>query len=416
MTTRATAFNSPTNNVTSRYLIPILSPRSNKDDRLEGGLQPSNVGGTKVFAWKTFAISTGSGIHVYMFNNRGPSPEYELRALRSLDVLLDEACGGRKDTLFLSFSTARERWGSDHGWQDEGVYAWITANYLLGTIKASTPPDTPTYAVLDLGGASTQIVFEPVLASSDMQLEEGEHKCDLQFGGRNLVLYQHSYLGYGLMCARRHVHRLADLMSTLQGMKPKAVAGNPCLAKGTRRVVIVKDEVTGEERKVTMDGGDIGSFEACVRVVQFVLAKDAICELKPCSFNGVYQSSLLSSFPNGKVLLSYFYDRLSPLLPLSSSSPITISTIASTARQVCKGRDEWLRNHWATDSELMAPELTDRPEWCLNLTFMHALLRLGYEFEDGREVPIGKEIGGTKLGWCLGATIVMVGGELKCRI
>ena len=55
--------------------------------------------------------------------------------------------------------------------EDEGMYAWITANYLLGTIKASMPPDTPTYAALDLGGASTQIAFDPVFASSDMQLE-----------------------------------------------------------------------------------------------------------------------------------------------------------------------------------------------------------------------------------------------------
>ena len=57
--------------------------------------------------------------------------------------------------------------------KDEGVYAWITANYLLGTIKASTPPDTPTYSVFELGCASTQIVLEPVFASSDMQLKEG---------------------------------------------------------------------------------------------------------------------------------------------------------------------------------------------------------------------------------------------------
>ncbi|EDR00228.1 uncharacterized protein LACBIDRAFT_314647 [Laccaria bicolor S238N-H82] len=182
-------------------------------------------------------------------------------------------------------------------------------------------------------------------------------------------MFQHSYLGYGLMRTRRHVHRLVNFMSTLQGTKAKAVVGNPCLAKGTRRVVTVKVEVTGVERKVTMDGEDIGFFEVCDRVVQLVLAKDAICELKPCSFNGVYQPSLLSSFPNGKVLLlSYFYDRLSPLLPSASSSslPITISTIASTARQVCKGRDEWLQNHWAADSELMA-ELADRPEWCHDL-------------------------------------------------
>ena len=46
-------------------------------------------------------------------------------------------------------------------------------------------------------------------------------------------------------------------------------------------------------------------------------------------------------------------------------------------------------------------ELADCPEWCLDLTFMHALLRLGYEFEDMTEVAIGKNIRGTELGWVL---------------
>ena len=46
---------------------------------------------------------------------------------------------------------------------------------------------------------------------------------------------------------------------------------------------------------------------------------------------------------------------------------------------------------------------------------MHALLGLGYEFGDEREVRIEKQIDGTELGWCLGATIAIVGGELTCQ-
>jgi guanosine-diphosphatase len=148
----------------------------------------------------------------------------------------------------------------------------------------------------------------------------------------------------------------------------------------------------------------------------------SICELKPCSFNGVYQPSLLDTFPSGKVLLlSYFYDRIFPLLSIAqkskSKSPseptLGVSTIAETADIVCRGKDEWVK-HWGSDRELME-ELEGRPEWCLDLTFMHALLRMGYEFGDEREVMIGKKIDGTELGWCLGATIAMVGGELTCR-
>jgi len=74
---------------------------------------------------------------------------------------------------------------------------------------------------------------------------------------------------------RGHILRLVYFMSTLQVAKLEAVVGNPCLAKRPRRVVNIKDAATGVERKVTVDGGDTGSFGACNRVVQLLLAKDA---------------------------------------------------------------------------------------------------------------------------------------------
>lgn len=138
--------------------------------------------------------------------------------------------------------------------------------------------------------------------------------------------------------------------------------------------------------------------------------------MKPCSFNGVYQPSLLETFPQGKILLlSYFYDRINPLLTSEESAkPIEISTIAKLATDVCLGKPSWSKR-WGSNSEAMT-ELEGRPEWCLDLTFMYALLRLGYEFDDGRQAVIGKQIDGTELGWCLGATIAMVGADLKCRV
>jgi guanosine-diphosphatase len=159
--------------------------------------------------------------------------------------------------------------------KDEGIYAWITANYLLNTIRADAPANTPPYAVLDLGGASTQIVFVPKFTKPDSSLVDGEHKYDLKFGGKTHVLYQHSYLGYGLMRARTSVHRLVDFMASLRtNTKAGAPIGNPCLAKGTERVVEVTDS-SGVKKNVTMIGEDIGGFEACNRVMQLVMAKDA---------------------------------------------------------------------------------------------------------------------------------------------
>jgi guanosine-diphosphatase len=147
-----------------------------------------------------------------------------------------------------------------------------------------------------------------------------------------------------------------------------------------------------------------------------------VCHVKPCSFNGVYQPSLLDSFPTGPtLLLSYFYDRLAPLLaPPPPATPagslslqaidpteelvFPISLIQSLARVVCAGEHAWSSHkfpfpstvrgaptRWG-DSEATMDELKGRPEYCLDLSFMYALLRLGYEFGEERGVRIGKKV------------------------
>ncbi|KAL0566003.1 Guanosine-diphosphatase [Marasmius crinis-equi] len=79
------------------------------------------------------------------------------------------------------------------------------------------------------------------------------------------------------------------------------VCGNPCTAKGMERKVELEDVKTGKERTVTMVREQIGSFQACSRVVELALVKDAMRKLD-CSLNVVYQSSRLNTFPTWKVL------------------------------------------------------------------------------------------------------------------
>jgi len=139
----------------------------------------------------------------------------------------------------------------------------------------------------------------------------------------------------------------------------------------------------------------------------------SICEVKPCSFDGVYQPSLLDTFPRGQFLaLSYFTDRIQPLLKRSGQS-ITIADVTSLAKSVCAGPDAW-EDRWGNDADAMA-ELHDRPEYCLDLTFMNALLGLGYELAPERELLVEKKLKGVELGWALGAGLALVEkAELKC--
>jgi hypothetical protein len=93
---------------------------------------------------------------------------------------------------------------------EEAVSAWIAVNFLKGhigpksgdSVKKQNETDVGTSVVLELGGGSAQIVFDQASTSST-QFPEGI--VDLSFFGRRFQLYQHSFLGYGLMEARKAI-------------------------------------------------------------------------------------------------------------------------------------------------------------------------------------------------------------------
>jgi guanosine-diphosphatase len=413
------------------------------------------------------AGSTGSRIHVYRFNNCGPTPELEDEifeqtakkeggsglssykedaegAAKSLDVLMDVAmehvpdkikgctpvavkatAGLRKlgpelsnnilkavrhrlETVYPFPVVAEEKGGVEvMDGKDEGVYAWITANYLLG--KIGGPDDTPTAAVFDLGGGSTQIVFEPNFKKQGggmpEKLAEGDHKYELSFGGRDFTLYQHSYLGYGLMAARENLHK--EIIDTLheengsdRSWLDKPIQ-NPCIAPGMSREVkldLGSEHPLGSSVSVKMAGPKQGAPAQCRSLAERTLKKDKECKLHPCAFDGVHQPSLSKTFAREDVyLFSYFYDRTQPLgMPES----FTLHELKDLTHRVCHGKDEWDIFH---SIEGAIEELNGRPESCLDLNFMLALLHTGYEMPIDREVKIAKKIRGNELGWCLGA-------------
>ncbi|XP_075420299.1 ectonucleoside triphosphate diphosphohydrolase 6 isoform X3 [Tenrec ecaudatus] len=81
---------------------------------------------------------------------------------------------------------------------DEGVSAWITVNFLTGSLKS---PGRSSVGMLDLGGGSTQITFLPSTEGT-LQLSPARYITSLQMFNRTYQLYSYSYLGLGLMSAR----------------------------------------------------------------------------------------------------------------------------------------------------------------------------------------------------------------------
>lgn len=310
------------------------------------------------------------------------------------------------------------------GGGDEGVFAWITTNYLLGNIGSSDK--TPTAAVFDLGGGSTQIVFEPV---DGKDMIEGEHKYEVDFGGRHFYLYQYSHLGYGLMEGRQKVNALVLKLFKEKGSLPELVPlteeqlkDKELKASVTIKHPCVPPGVSAENVKVTLDDGDTylvnfispaqssedkiaaSASTQCRFLSEAVLNKQQQCDEDTCSFNGIYQPPLRHQFPRDSdmFVFSYFYDRLEPVgMPLD----FTLQEMSDITQLVCSGSDLWSEFFLQKNT---IKELNDEPLWCLDLSFMTALLHTGYDIRLARELKTAKTINGNELGWCLGASLPLL--------
>jgi len=278
--------------------------------------------------------------------------------------------------------------------KDEGVYAWITVNYLLGKIGNEKKEDT--VAVMDLGGGSTQIVFEPLtidhLQYPIPESEEG-YRVELKFGNFNYILYQHSYLGYGLMEARKSV--IGNMINSEHIASGHTVV-NKCFPDSFNNDV----DIEGMDGSVTVTGTNEVNFRDCFKTVKSALFNKTIaCKTNPCSFDGIYQPSITETFNHNDIYaFSYFYDRTTVLgMGLNPE----IEDIAELARKVCNNKNEF------------ADKTKDDPYFCLDLTYLYTLLSYGYDIETDKKILLAKKINDIETGWCLGATIQMLDGMVQ---
>ncbi|KAL7330296.1 Guanosine-diphosphatase [Mucor circinelloides] len=286
--------------------------------------------------------------------------------------------------------------------KDEGVYAWITVNYLLGNLKASER--SKSAATFDLGGASTQIVFEPEFALDMEHMLPGDHVYELDYAHQKYNLYQHSYLGYGLKEARKLIKS-----QVIETWKEEALATgkvyHPCLPQDHKETIKwTSESVT---KNVELIGTGAG-HAACRGVIEKVFAKEKECPLAPCAFDGVYQPPLTETFGDRDLyVFSFFYDLTQPLgMPLQ----FTVREFGELANRVCSGDPEAFRH--VPDALSI---LKHSPEYCLDLTYTHALLRIGYDVPPERLVRTAKKIRDAETGWCLGASIAMIDDNQLCK-
>ena len=233
---------------------------------------------------------------------------------------------------------------------EEGLYAWFTVNYLLGSFVGNKDVSTSA-ASLDLGGGSTQITFAP--KEFPVAGTEGRkhfiHQVNI-LEGQPLDVYSHSYLGLGLMAAREAIFKKA-LKSTC------ITSSNP-----------LKFNFHGQEYVVSK--GDKAGFDGCLSTVQAVI-KD----------NDVHKPQVLAG--RDIVAFSYFYDlAIDAGLIHGLQGQVVLSDYKKAAAQACSSSEESYA--------------------CLDLTFIYGLLSDGYGLPDSKQIKLYKKINGHEASWALG--------------
>uniref|UniRef100_A0A2K5VH27 Ectonucleoside triphosphate diphosphohydrolase 2 n=1 Tax=Macaca fascicularis TaxID=9541 RepID=A0A2K5VH27_MACFA len=277
--------------------------------------------------------------------------------------------------------------------QEEGVFGWVTANYLLenfikyGWVGRWFRPRKGTLGAMDLGGASTQITFETTSLAEDRASE-----VQLRLYGQHYRVYTHSFLCYG---RDQVLQRL--LASALQ-----THSFHPCWPRGFSTHVLLGDvyqsPCTVAQRPQTFNSSARVSLSGssdphlCRDLVSGLFSFSS-CPFSRCSFNGVFQPPVAGNF----IAFSAFFYTVN-FLRTSMGLPVaTLQQLEAAAVNVCN-------QTWAQLQARVPGQQAHLADYCAGAMFMQQLLSRGYGFDERAfgGVIFQKKAADTAVGWALG--------------
>ncbi|XP_053121720.1 ectonucleoside triphosphate diphosphohydrolase 3 isoform X2 [Hemicordylus capensis] len=287
--------------------------------------------------------------------------------------------------------------------QEEGVYGWITANYLMGNFLKKNPWNAwihphgaETTGALDLGGASTQISFIP---------EETTHNSNstlpVQLYGYEYSVYTHSYQCYGRDEAEKKL-----LASILKHSADNSRINNPCYPQHYETVFTMKylygslcTEFLRPEKynaSQTVHVRGTGDPARCREAVYGLFDFRACLNREDCSFNGVYQPRVKGKF----VAFSGFYYTSNAL---NLTEEFSLADFNSTMWSFCK-------QNWS-ELPFLLPKFdeTYARSYCFSANYIYYLLVHGYGFntETWSQIHFQKEVGNSSIAWSLGYMLTL---------
>ncbi|GMH01721.1 hypothetical protein Nepgr_003560 [Nepenthes gracilis] len=309
--------------------------------------------------------------------------------LRLLDVKVQErileSC---RKVLKSSGFKFRDDWASVITGSDEGLYAWVVANYALGSL-GSDPQKTT--GIIELGGASAQVTF----ASSEPVAPEFSR--NLNYGNITYNLYSQSWLHFGQNVAFDSLREL--LVSnglTLATESLKELIIDPCTPKGCTHYDGLRNLSPGSSaQKYFSSFHAMGNFSECrAAALKLFRGRQDGCSYQQCALGSTFLPKLHGNFLATE---NFFYT--SKFFGLGPTA--VLSDLIVMGQQFCE--EDWsniIAKYPSHDAE-------DLLRYCFSAAYIVAFLHdgLGVPLDD-RRIRYSNQVENIPLDWALGAFIL----------
>lgn len=284
----------------------------------------------------------------------------------------------------------RDEWASVITGSDEGVYAWVVANYALGTLGGD-PRETT--GIIELGGASAQVTF---VSNEPMPPEFAR---TVKFGNTTYSIYSHSFLHFGQNVAFEALRESlisVDYQSASESLK-KGIFIDPCTPKGYSHDTESWKSSPGstEKNNVLSSLHSRGNFSECRSAALMLLQKGKEkCSYQHCSIGSTFIPKL-----QGKFLATENFFYTSKFFGLGPRA--FLSDLIMAGEHFCG--EDWSRlkrKHQLLDDD-------DLVRYCFSSAYIVALLHdsLGIALDDER-IGYVNHVGNLPLDWALGTFIL----------
>ncbi|KAI3939651.1 hypothetical protein MKW92_025013 [Papaver armeniacum] len=318
--------------------------------------------------------------------------------LRSLEKGVSEGIleSCRRVLRFSGFKF-QDDWASVITGSDEGMYAWVAANYALGTLGGDPQHTT---GIIELGGASAQVTF---VSSESLS---PEFTRQVKIGELTYILYSHSLLHFGQNVAHNTLMEL--LFSRLKfskGTLQDEMFFDPCTPRGFlnswEESLHYSPVALSKKNKDFSSHHARGNFSECRSAALMLLQKGKDkCKYKLCNIGSTFIPKL-----QGKFLATENFFHTSKFFGLPPRA--FLSNLALAGEQFCNEDLSTLKYKYPTlDRE-------DFQRYCFSSAYIIALLHdsLGVALDDER-VEYAQQVGDIPLDWALGAFILQsLGGR-----